>query len=566
MKEIVNLELDLLGSCLQEIKVSIKWKPVDLYQEFNFPKWTPGSYKIRDHVQYLYSLVLEQDGQVVPVKRVETSKWSAQLDNLNLLKLTYIIEARNLTVRTSYIDDQLALLCMSNIVMLINEHRYSNYHIELNMKDEWKAYFPLEKINSYYFASDYDALVDSTLAAGIFESKKITVRNYIHELLLIGKPPKGWPNCLIDDVIRICNAACSIFNEDPPSGDRYIFMIQILDNAYGGLEHDNSTFIQYDWRRLEEKGGYRKLLQLIGHEYFHQWNVRRLRPIEYVIYDYNKAIISESLWFAEGITSYFDLALPMLASISSHDEFLDDLAIDISEVLSTPGRKYQSLSESSKEAWVKLYLSTLQSKDSQINYYRFGTILAFCLDIRLREQDSSLSLLMRNLWDKFGRNRAGYNRIDIKNEIDMLSFGISKDLDEWIDGTDSLPIDSILEKVGCSLIQSSKNVLNTGLHLKESNGYLKVMRVSSNSPASLSSLVVNDQIIAINNHQVSKLDDVYTLTKTDCYSTFTFFRNGVLMTTSLEANLDRELKWSIQDSLNPSAAALELRNRWLAII
>ena len=155
---------------------------------------------------------------------------------------------------------------------------------------------------------------------------------------------------------------------------------------------------------LTNDDGYRKLLQIIGHEYFHQWNIRRLRPKEYVTYNYTKAIISEGLWFAEGVTSYFDLAIPMIAGITSPDDFLIDLSNDITSILNTPGRHIHSLSDSSKEAWVKLYNSTPASKESQINYYKFGTILSLCLDIKLRLYESSLAELLRNLYQKFNNN------------------------------------------------------------------------------------------------------------------------------------------------------------------
>ena len=177
----------------------------------------------------------------------------------------------------------------------------------------------------------------------------------------------------------------------------------------------------------------RQLLQLVGHEYLHQWNVRRLRPADYRPYDYGRPVVSEGLWFAEGITSYFDLTTTLLAGFSDRTQFLQDLGDELSRVLMTPGRSVQSLADSAREAWVKLYKATPSSRDTQVSYYRYGAAAAFCLDVGLRQVGSSLSAVLRGLWESHGRCGRGYHRHDILSAIAERDGALAERLDGWLD-------------------------------------------------------------------------------------------------------------------------------------
>ena len=300
----VEVIIDLTKSNEQEVKVTISWTPTLLEQNFGLPVWTPGSYKVRDHIQNLYCLEVTQNSKELSVQRVETNQWKAKLENLDLIKITYIVQARYLTVRTSYVDSEFASLCLPSVIMYITEFRNDIHKLKLKLSDHWNAYIPLAEKNRCYYANNYDDLVDAHLLSGNLDAQSFYVNDLEHKLICLGQVPGGWPKSLLKDISSICEIESKLFKEDPPSGNRYMLIIHFLDKAYGGLEHDNCAVLHFDWRTLHKENGYRKLLQLIAHEYFHQWNVKRLRPKEYKEYNYNKAVISDSLWFAEGVTSY----------------------------------------------------------------------------------------------------------------------------------------------------------------------------------------------------------------------------------------------------------------------
>ena len=211
----------------------------------------------------------------------------------------------------------------------------------------------------------------------------------------------GWPDSLAEDVEAVCTAAASLMDDTPPAEDCYQLVIQLLDNGYGGLEHDHGAVLQFAWPKLATADGYHQLLQLVGHEYLHQWNVRRLRPKEYVPYDHGSPVVSGGLWFAEGVTSYFDLALPLLAGRSDRTMLLKDLSKDLAHVCSIQGARFKAwLTVRARPGCVTNPHLQQQTHRSVITG---SAPLAFCLDVELRLVNSSLAQVLRDLWATFGR-------------------------------------------------------------------------------------------------------------------------------------------------------------------
>ncbi len=565
MEDLVDVEIDLSQPNTQEIKVSIVWIPKSNSQELSLPIWTPGSYTVRDHSQFLYDIKLFQNGRPLNLNRSSTNMWDISLQTKNELNLKYIIEARNLTVRTCYLEPNFCSLCLSAAIMLVSEHRYSLYRINVKCSKEWKVYMPLE-FDGYFNASNYDELVDAPLHAGNFNLSSFKVRDFNHKILTIGIPPTGWPNDFISDISSICNATCKIFGEDPPSQDKYTFVLHMLDKAYGGLEHDNSSVLQYGWDKFLSKNGYRKFLQLIGHEYFHQWNIRRLRPKEFMVYDYNNIVISENLWFAEGITSYFDITIPFIAGLSSYNELLEDLSEEITFLLNTPGRKFQSLTDSSREAWIKLYKSSKASLNSQVSYYRLGTIFSLCLDIKLRTLNSSLSSLLRQSWNQFGTSNLGYSRSDIMSLIKKIDLKLYKEVNKWLDIPDSIDLDKILAMIGFTLEQSKVEYVHSGLCLDDNSGSVIVNRAIKNSPAMDAGIIVSDEIIAINCFRINNSKEVDQFLIPNKLNKILVSRNGKIIEVLIKPISQQEAKWNLHPVELVSEQCIKVRNSWKSII
>ena len=562
----VRISIDLCEPARQQLKVKLEWKPRVHHQSWLMPSWTPGSYTVRDHAQHLHSLQLQQSGRAVITKRVAPSCWVAELLNLDPVCLTYTLEARQLTVRTNHLDPDFASLCLPAVVMLIDGERWNPHHLQLSLPPGWLGHLPLPSGVDGYEAQDFDHLVDAPIHAGPFHSRRFTVCGHHHELLTIGEPPMGWPLTLQADIEAVCAAACKLMGTPPPAGDRYQLVIQILDQGYGGLEHDHSSVLQFSWEALTKKDGYRQLLQLIGHEYFHQWNVRRLRPGAYVPYRYDKAEISDGLWFAEGITSYFDLTLSLLAAKSDRQTFLEDLGKDISHVLVNPGCKIQSLADSSREAWLRLYKQTAANSVAQISYYRLGTVVSFCLDVQLRQSGSSLSSVVRDLWQRLGRHGKGYEPTDLIDAVAAHNMALAERLPTWLETTNSAPIHDSLNALGLQAVAIHSKHPYVGMQLSKQKGRLLINKVSPDGPAEQAGLVPGDEVIGAHDWRLRGLEHWQALIQGPEQIPVLYARRGRLSSTILKKSDPIVEQWEITWDSGASSSQKELRDRWFSIV
>ena len=562
----VRISIDLCEPARQQLKVKLEWTPRVHHQSWLMPSWTPGSYTVRDHAQHLHSLQLQQSGRAVSTKRVASSCWVAELLNLDPICLTYTLEARQLTVRTNHLDPDFASLCLPAVVMLIDGERWNPHHLQLSLPPGWLGHLPLPSGVDGYEAQDFDHLVDAPIHAGPFHSSLFTVCGHHHELLTIGEPPMGWPLTLQADIEAVCAAACTLMGTPPPAGDRYQLVIQILDQGYGGLEHDHSSVLQFSWEALTKKDGYRQLLQLIGHEYFHQWNVRRLRPGAYVPYRYDKAEISDGLWFAEGITSYFDLTLSLLAAKSDRQTFLEDLGKDISHVLVNPGCKIQSLADSSREAWLRLYKQTAANSVAQISYYRLGTVVSFCLDVQLRQSGSSLSSVVRDLWQRLGRHGKGYEPTDLIDAVAAHNMALAERLPTWLETTNSAPIHDSLNALGLQAVAIHSKHPYVGMQLSKQKGRLLINKVSPDGPAEQAGLVPGDEVIGAHDWRLRGLEHWQALIQGPEQIPVLYARRGLLSSTILKKSDPIVEQWEITWDSGASSSQKELRDRWFSIV
>ena len=565
LDDFIEIDINLLYPESQVVGITIRWNPIHKNQRIILPSWAPGSYTIRDYSQYLFGFTVYQNNTKLGFSRETTNSWLFSIEKLSCLTLKYKVIASENTVRTSYIDSNLASLCLPSLIAYSEETRSKVHKLNIITKKEWNTYIPL-KGHIQKEASNYDELIDCPLHSGEFISKKINVLGYEHQIIFITEPPFGISHEILKDIESICTTTCKLMNGDPPAKDSYQFIIQASEYLYGGLEHDNSCFIQYCWKKLIDRNGYRKFLQLVGHEYLHQWNIRRLRPKEFIRYNYIEPVISENLWFAEGVTSYLDIFLPYISGLST----IEDLYIDISNILTrylnSPGRKIQSLGESSREAWVKLYKSTPSSQDTQISYYNLGALVSMSLDINLRHRCSSLSELLRFLWSDPEITEFGYSRSDILRFVGKIDQNIATKLIRWLDYPDSLDINECFSLVGLSIRKEKSNSNYQGINLKLSeDGYITT-RIELDSPAMRAGLIKGDKLIAINKFIIKETDDVYNLLSKAESSTIHFSRKGKLMSVELIKDSRLNYTYNIYESQNCIDAVTSLRRSWLQVV
>lgn len=567
------VSLDLRATTAHLVAVTLELQPEQLELAFALPAWTPGSYLIRDYVRQLEALEVFQGDAALPILRTGVAAWSVRVPRLAPLRLRYRILATELTVRTCHLTAEHGFLALAAVVLQVGGQRWLPHRLRLQLPPGWQAFVPLPAdANGDWLARDFDQLVDTPIEAGPHPCHSFSVAGAPHRWVSWGTTLEGADLPAADpqwlaDVERVCLACCRLMGVERPAAEHYLFVLHLTDNGYGGLEHDLSTVLQYGRRRLADPDGRRKLLQLVAHEYLHQWNVRRLRPAELCPYDYDRAVVVPSLWFAEGITSYVDQLLPHVAGLCCEAEVLGDLAADLSRYRLTPGRAVQSLRLSSQEAWVKLYKADAYAVDNQVSYYLKGAVLALVLDLHLRRHRSGLPAVLRGLWRSHGCQGRGYRQEDLLNALAALAPDLATLLPRWLDALEDPPLDDYLADVGLALSAETSEEPWLGWHLEIATQGLTTRRVLRDSPAEQAGLMVGDELIALAGQRVQRMEDVSTVLKVWSSAPLEVLvaRDGRLLSTVLSPAPARAKAWRLEPRADAPDDAAERRRRWLAL-
>jgi predicted metalloprotease with PDZ domain len=481
--------------------------------------------------------------------------------------------ATELSVRTCHLDAEHGFLALAGVVLEVEGERWTPHRLRCCLPPDWQAFLPLPSAEpGTVLARDLDQLLDSPLEAGPHRELTFLVAGVPHRWVTWAGPAadSGWllehVPTLLSDVERVCLACCRLMGVERPAADHYLFVLHLLDEGYGGLEHDDGTVLVYSRRGLLKPDGYRKFLQLVAHEYLHQWNVRRLRPAELTPIDYHQPVPVPSLWFAEGVTSYVDQLLPLIAGLSTETELLQDLGHDLSRYLLTPGRRVQTLRDSSQEAWVKLYRADAYSADSQVSYYLKGAVLALCLDLHLRAAGSCLALVLQALWRSHGRFGRGYREQDLLKAFAVAAPDLERLLPNWLHAVDDPDLAGYLGTVGLSLQAMPATKAWTGLTAGTEAGQLVARRVQRGSPAEAAGVMVGDELLALDGERLREPEQYESAATAGSSQELLISRRSRLQRLQLQPLQPQPQSWTLVPDPDAAPAALARRRAWLSLV
>ncbi|MFN9645783.1 MAG: M61 family metallopeptidase [Cyanobacteriota bacterium] len=563
------LSLDLRDPQRHLIQASLRFQPRHCRVEWRLPAWTPGSYLIRDYVRTLEGLEVWQGTRRLVPHRLAPATWVLQLEDLDPLEVRYAIQATELSVRTCHLNSDHGFLALAGVALEIEGERWTPHDLRLRLPVDWQPFLALPEIGQNHWRADtFDALIDTPVEVGPHPVREFAVAGVAHRWVSWGGDPAADDPAWLEDVERVCLACCRLLGEERPAGDPYLFILHLLEEGYGGLEHNHGSVLQYGRARLATPEGRRKLLALVAHEYLHQWNVRRLRPIELTPVAYDHPVPVPTLWFAEGVTSYYDLLLPGSCGLCGEKETLEDLGEDLSRYLLCPGRQVQSLRDSSLEAWVKLYRQDAYSAGNQVSYYLKGMVVALVLDLHLRRHGSALSVVLRRMWHRFGRWEAGYREDDLLALFEEQAADLSTLLPQWLCGTEDPAIDDYFADVGLRLEAEQASLPFLGWQLDQPpEGGLRLKQVSRQGPAEAAGLEVGDELIALGRRRVRKVAEVEAaLTGAGSPLALLVCRQGLVRETTFTPQPAVVQRWRLRALPQASAAALDRRRRWLELV
>jgi predicted metalloprotease with PDZ domain len=433
-------------------------------------------------------------------------------------------------VRTAFLDANRAFFNGTSVFLRVHGREAEPHRVELRaLPKGWQVATALPVLKAdargqgRYEAADYDELADHPVELGAFWRGTFKAAGIAHEFVVAGALPDFDGDRLLADARRICEAEIAFWHGKKKSFfKRYVFMLNAVDDGYGGLEHRASTALIAARRDLPQRGktelkdmteGYVTLLGLISHEYFHTWNVKRLRPAEFTRYDYTQENYTELLWFFEGFTSYYDDLLLLRGGLIDEARYLKLVAKTLTGVLGMPGRQVQSVAQASFDAWVKYYRADENTPNATISYYTKGSLVALALDLTLRaEGQGSLDDVMRLLWE---RSTGGpISEADIAAALAQVGGrSYAKELRAWVHGTDDLPWRALLAKFGVTWSQQAPSVAQRlGLRASESalTG-IKISNVLRGGAAEAAGLSAGDELVAVDSWRVRRLDDLTRL-------------------------------------------------------
>ncbi|NUN49883.1 MAG: M61 family metallopeptidase [Candidatus Brocadiae bacterium] len=475
--------------------------PVDLV----LPAWIPGSYKIRDFAQHI-----QEFHAVGPWEKLDKNTWRVRCPS-GRLRAGWRAYCHELTVRTSHVDDEHAHINPANILMFIDGRKDEPCRLQVRAPRGWKVACSLDPDGPGRFrAPDYDVLIDAPVECGEFEEFSFKVRGKTHRFLWHGDSNLDVAR-LRKELPKIVQAECALMKVVPY--ERYIFFTHFTDDGKGGgLEHLNSTSLAFPRFGFRPNDRHERFLSLCAHEFFHLWNVKRIRPQALGPFEYGKENYTRLLWAMEGVTSYYDEHVLLRAGLLKAGGYLKKLGEKIERFLETPGRRVQSLAESSFDAWIKYYNPGEHSPNATISYYEKGLLVSMLLDLEIRRRSRgrrSLDNVLRQLWREYAAKGIGFPEGRYEKICEEVAGASLRGFfDKYVRGTDELSFDRYLGAAGLRLAQKEPKDGEPGrkpwcgLRTERKDGKTMVASVLADSPAHAAGINAGDELLALAGHRV----------------------------------------------------------------
>jgi predicted metalloprotease with PDZ domain len=540
--------------------------------DIKMPVWAPGSYLVREfarNVEDFSSTAL--NGKIIPYVKVTKNCWRLNTAGQKEISIKYKVYANELSVRTSFINSEFGYINGTSVFMFIDKQVQLPCSLKINLFKDWKKVSTnLDKISdNIYTADNYDVFADCPIQMGNHVTFDFTAAGIKHEVALVGEG-----NYQIDtlkrEMAKVVNACTSVVGENPNKS--YTFIVHNLTIPSGGLEHLSSTTLQVNRFTYQPRANLIKFLTLVAHEYFHLWNVKRIRPIALGPFDYDNENYTNLLFISEGFTSYYEELLMVKAGYKKPSEYLDYMAGTIGSVEISPGNKVQSASESSFDAWIKGYRPNENSSNSTISYYGKGESIAVLLDLAIinaTKGRKNLDDLMKYLYfNYYKEKKRGFSDEEFKTAAELVAGVKLDELFESIYTTKTPDYKMYFNYAGVNLVivdAPEKNKVLFGASLQDAGGRLMVKSVQRGTAAYDDGLNFDDEIISVDGYRVNQ--DKFTrylqgLNPGDVIKIL-ISRDDVLKEIKVTLRGNHLPKYYLVDDANKTAEQLTVFKKWM---
>lgn len=545
------------------------------------PTWTPGSYLVREFARHVEDLRVT-GGRA---RRIDKSGWRIVGRGGDVV-VRYKVYAHELSVQTSHLDASHGYLNGTSVFLYAEGRLDGEHRVRVEAPDGWRVDTGLPRRAGAYVAESYDHLADCPFEIGTHRARLFTARGRPHRVALWGRGNEDLDR-IVKDLKAIVLETSAVFGGKVPYDD-YVFIVHLTSGGkeWGGLEHRNSTTLLAPRFTFKPDREYERFLGLAAHEYFHTWNVKRIKPAAFMPYDWDREVYTKLLWAMEGLTSYYDQLLVTRAGLRSEARHREELADLWKKLVEQPGREKQSLEDSSLTTWVKFYRQDEHYVNSGISYYLKGELLGCALDLAIRDATDgrrSLDDVMRFLWERYGSRGVGLPEDGVEPALEAVTGRRWREwFERYVEGTEDPPLARVLAKVGWELKPVHKGREKDGKPEKpeeatgpgawlgalaeNKSGRLVATSVLAASPAERIGVAPGDELLALDGLRLSedalkkRLAEATPGRRVD----LTVFRRDELLTLRGPLGERPPEKWKVEEAAKPSARAKRLRRGWLS--
>lgn len=514
------------------------------------PAWTPGSYLIREYAKNVELFEATTGNQKLPAKKISKNTWEVATNGKSQITVSYKVYAFELSVRTSFIDDTHGYLNGASVFMYLDELKNNAAELEIIPFEKWsKISTALKEIKKNTFlVSDLDELIDSPIEIGNHEIIEFEAMGIPHKIAMYSNRKLDYDkNKVIDAYQKVIKASANVVGEHPCK--EYLFIVHHLPGIGGGLEHLNSTTCQTSPNAYASEAAFTGFMGLIAHEYFHLWNVKRVRPIELGPFDYEKENYTHLLWVSEGITSFYQDILLRRANLLSEETYLNYMANDINSIENLAGNKVQSAAESSWDAWIKYYRPNENSNNATVSYYSKGGVLGMLLNLEIMgatDAQKSLDDVFKLLWKEYyQKQNRGYTEDEFQKTCETVAGkSLESFFQKYVWSTESIDYAYFLNHAGLQLSDEnqSSNLPHFGAKLQGT----KISFVERGSGAYEGGINVNDEIVEINGTKFTSASQLTEGKQVNDVVEVVVKRFGELFTYKIQSKRNPAVKYSIK--------------------
>ncbi|MFZ3287735.1 MAG: PDZ domain-containing protein [Telluria sp.] len=543
-------------------------------QVLALPAWIPGSYMIREFSRNIVQIRAESNGKSVALAKLDKHTWQAAPAD-GALTVRYEVYAWDLSVRAAHLDQNHGFFNGTSVYLRVLGQEETPHQVDIvrpagEAAKAWRVATALPELGAKrygfgtYIAPNYDELIDHPVEMGDFELASFKAHGIVHDIVISGRVPNLDMARLQADLKAICETQIAFFEPQAKRApmERYLFLTMAVGDGYGGLEHRASTALICARADLpstaapkssEPGEGYLKFLGLCSHEYFHTWNVKRIKPAVFAPYDLQAEAYTPLLWLFEGFTSYYDDLMLVRSGIIGEETYLKLVAKTAGSVLRGIGRTKQSVADSSFDAWGKYYRQDENAPNAITSYYTKGSLIALAFDLTIRAKTGgkkTLDDVMLALWHGFGRdfypaNLRGVTEAEVEALFDEVSgLKLKQMFERYVRGTEDLPLAKLFAPFGVKVTderKSAKASFDVGTGREGTD--CKLTQVHEGGAAHLAGLSAGDVLVAIDGLRVagnpSNLDGLLARYRVGESVSVHAFRRDELMTFNVKLQGDR---------------------------